>query len=67
MHALVCDVRKSFMYQDIYRSLDKFSAAVGKSSVCLKIKETVGELKKKKQLNEGVNSFQVYFTLESDN
>ena len=36
----------SFMYQDIYRSLDKFSAAVGKSSVCLKIEETVGEFKR---------------------
>ena len=34
------------MYQDIYRSLDKFSAAVGKSSVCLKIKETVGEFRR---------------------
>ena len=29
----------SFMYQDIYRSLDEFSVPVGKSSVALKIKE----------------------------
>ena len=58
----------SFMYQDIYRSFDKFSAAVGKSLLALKIKEKNGEserqatFKKKKHLNEGANSFQVYFT-----
>jgi len=34
------------MYQDVYRSLDKFSAAVGKSSVALKIKEENGEFKR---------------------
>ena len=38
----------SFMYQleDIYRSLDKFSAAVGKSSVALKFKEKNEEFKR---------------------
>lgn len=44
----------SFIYEleDIYRSLVKFSAAVGKSSVVLKFKEKNEEFKRQVSLNK---------------